>query len=241
MATIQETGHAKNTANFRQIITACKGFGTKYNPARAELLIAALETQADACDACLDAVRTAVQVEKDATNARETEFKALAKYGTRIINALAFFNVPANVMQDARGLINKLTGKRTGKVKANADGTMPNTISVSQMSVDMRVDTFEKLAKLVAAQTNYNPNEVEVQAVTVTAYAATLRTLNQNVLTARNNTSNARIARDKALYTDPNSLFNVAGNIKNYIKYVYEAKSPEFKQVSKVAFTNRTS
>jgi hypothetical protein len=239
MATTTETGHAKNTANFRQLITVCKGLGTKYNPARPELLIAALEAQADLCDTCLDAVRTTVQAEKDATNARETEFKALARYGTRIINALAFFNAPDNVMQDARGLINKLSGRRTGKVKANADGTMPNTISVSQMSMDMRVDTFEKIAKLVAAQPNYNPNEVEVQSATITAYATTLRTLNQTVLTARNNTSNARIARNKALYTDPNSLFNVANNIKSYVKYVYDAKSPEYKQVSKIAFSNK--
>jgi hypothetical protein len=239
MATTSETGHAKNTANFRQLNTACKGLGPTFNPARPELATSELDAQADACDACLDAVRTAVQAEKDATNAREIEFKLLARYGTRIINALAFFNAPSNVMQDARGLINKLTGKRTGKIKPNPDGTMPNTISVSQMSVDMRVDTFEKLAKLIAAQPYYMPNEVEVQSATIIAYATTLRNLNQAVLTARNNTENARIARNKALYTDPNSLFNVAASIKNYIKYVYDAKSPEYKQISKIAFTNR--
>jgi hypothetical protein len=238
MATAQETGHAKNTANFRQLLTACIGYGATYNPARPELVVAALITQADLCDSHLDALRTAVQNEKDAINARELEFKNLSKYATRIINALAAYNTPKNSMEEARSLINKLNGKRIGKIKLNPDGTAPNTISVSQMSMDMRVDTFEKLAKLVTAQPNYNPNEIEVQSATITTHASNLRTLNQTASTTRNITETARILRDKDLYTDANSLFNVAANIKNYVKYLYGASSPEFKQISSIKITN---
>ena len=237
--TVSETGHAKNTANFRQIIIACKGYGTAYNPARTELTLAALDAQADVCDAQLDAVRSAVQAEKDALSSRDVVFKDLSKYATRIINALAAFNQPDNVMQDARSLVNKLTGRRSGKVKATGAGTPVKTISVSQMSFDMRIDTFEKLAKLVNALSNYNPNEVEVQAATLTAHAAVLRALNQTAANATNAAENARILRDKALYTDLDSMYSVAANVKNYAKYLFGATSPEFKLISKISVENR--
>jgi hypothetical protein len=237
--TVSETGHAKNTANFRQIITTCRGYGTTYNPARTELTLTALDAQADVCDAMLDAVRSAVQVEKDAISNRDVVFKDLSKYATRIINALAAFNQPDNVMQDARSLVNKLTGRRSGKVKTTSTGAPIKTISVSQMSFDMRIDNFEKVAKLVSSLTNYNPNEVEVQAATITAHVAMLRALNQTAANATNAVENARILRDKALYTDTDSMYNVAANIKNYAKYLFGATSPEFKLISNVAVTNK--
>lgn len=40
----EETGHAKNVANFGIVISQCTGFGPKYNPNTPDLQILALTT-----------------------------------------------------------------------------------------------------------------------------------------------------------------------------------------------------
>jgi hypothetical protein len=44
MSSNSETGHAKNVANFEDLIAYCTGYGTIYNPSRASSKITALNT-----------------------------------------------------------------------------------------------------------------------------------------------------------------------------------------------------
>jgi hypothetical protein len=39
MASTSETGHAKNVANFEDLISFCNGYGVSYNPSKAILQI----------------------------------------------------------------------------------------------------------------------------------------------------------------------------------------------------------
>lgn len=48
--------------------------------------------------------------------------------------------------------------------------------------------------------------------------------------------SNARIARNKVLYENPDALVTLAKMVKAYIKGKFGAKSPEFAQVSNLLF-----
>ena len=239
MSKQNETGHAKTVANFRVVLAACQGYGATYNPSRTELTVTELISRADAGETILDNVRSAFQVEKDAINARETPFKLLSKLGTRIINGLGAFNASQKVIDDARFLVNKLTGRRAASGSAATPTNPTNTISVSQMSYDMRVDSFEKLVKLVEAQASYAPNEVEMQVATLKTHAQTLKTLNNSAVTARIALDNARIARDKALYSDVNSICNIALDVKKYVKYLYGATAAEYKQISSLSFSKR--
>ena len=43
MASTSETGHAKNIANFQDLISFCQGYGTSYNPTNPRLTLAELE------------------------------------------------------------------------------------------------------------------------------------------------------------------------------------------------------
>ncbi|MBI4929199.1 MAG: hypothetical protein HY841_00430, partial [Bacteroidetes bacterium] len=45
MASTTETGHAKNVANFEDLISFCTGYGTSYNPSKAGIKLPALNTQ----------------------------------------------------------------------------------------------------------------------------------------------------------------------------------------------------
>ena len=41
MASNSETGHAKNVANFEDLISFCTGYGATYNPSKAAIQLAA--------------------------------------------------------------------------------------------------------------------------------------------------------------------------------------------------------
>ena len=43
MASTSETGHAKNIANFQDLISFCQGYGTLYNPTKESLKIPQLQ------------------------------------------------------------------------------------------------------------------------------------------------------------------------------------------------------
>ncbi|HMV91461.1 MAG TPA: hypothetical protein PKA40_17575, partial [Cyclobacteriaceae bacterium] len=60
------------------------------------------------------------------------------------------------------------------------------------------------------------------------------------VINANTALSNARIARDKALYDSPAGLFDNAQAVKVYVKSVYGTKSPQLKQVSALRFSKRS-
>ena len=45
MASTTETGHAKNVANFEDLISFCTGYGAPYNPSKASIKLAALGTK----------------------------------------------------------------------------------------------------------------------------------------------------------------------------------------------------
>ncbi len=238
MAKQNETGHAKNAANFRVIIAACQTFGAAYNPPRTELTVAELIILADKADKAIDDVQKAVQADKDATNAREIPFKEISKLSTRIFNGLAAFGCPKNVLDDARSLINKLGGRRTTRTSTSASATSGNTVSVSQMSYDMRADSFKKLVTLVENQASYNPNEVEMKTTALKAFSDNLIALNKDAVNKRVTSEKTRIVRDIILYTDANSVFNIAADIKKYAIYLYGAKGPQYKQISGVKITN---
>ena len=46
-----------------------------------------------------------------------------------------------------------------------------------------------------------------------------------------------RISRNNLLYKENTGLYDVALDVKNYIKSVFGATSPQYKQVSKIKFT----
>lgn len=45
MPSTSETGHAKNVANFQDLISFCTGYGATYNPSKAALSVANLQAQ----------------------------------------------------------------------------------------------------------------------------------------------------------------------------------------------------
>lgn len=244
MASNSETGNAKNVANFEDLISFCTGYGAAYNPVKASIKLAALGTLRTTAQGTLVTVTSTSTGFINATNARVIAFDPLKPLSTRIVNALSATDATPEMIEDAKTINRKIQGSRKGgsntPTPPPAEGETPpedNQISVSQQSYDNLIENFEKLVDLVKSEPTYTPNEVELKIVTLTALALDLRAKNTAVITATTDLSNARIARNKTLYQDKTGLVDIAGEVKKYVKSVFGATSPEYKQISKIKFT----
>jgi hypothetical protein len=246
MASTTETGHAKNAATFEDLISFCTGYGASYNPSKAALKIPALTTQLTAANAALQAVKTAKTAYDNATNAREISFKPMKSLATKIVSALAATEAADQTVDDVKTTNMKIQGRRAVKVEkpsaeALAKGAEPvKTASTSQQSYDKMIDHFAQLIATLAAEPKYLPNENELKLTALNTLLTDFKTKNTAVINATTAASNARIARDKALYAETTGLADTALDVKTYVKSVFGASSPQYKQVSGLKFTKRT-
>ncbi len=244
MASTSETGHAKNVANFEEIIGFCLGYGADYNPSKTAIKLAALNTKLTDSQSVLSSLKTAKTGFDNATNAREIAFDPLKKLTTRIINALSATDAVQQTIDDANTAHFKIQGRRAGVIKAaipakeGVTPVEPNTNSTSQQSYDSQVDNFEKLIETLKAEPLYLPNEVDLQVASLTALLVDLRAKNSAVNSATTALSNARISRDEILYAADTGLYDIAQAVKKYVKSLYDAISPQYRQVSGIKFTN---
>jgi hypothetical protein len=242
MASTTETGHAKNVATFEDLISFCTGYGATYNPSKAALKLPALTTQLAGGNAALQAVKTAKTTYDNATNARELAFKPMKPLATKIINALAATEATAQTVDDVKTTNLKIQGRRATKVEkpsaeALAKGAEPvKTSSTSQQSYDKMIDHFAQLIATLTAEPKYLPNENELKVATLNTMLTDLRAKNTAVISATTALSNARIARDKALYAETTGMVDTAQDIKQYVKSLFGATTPQYKQVSKLQF-----
>jgi len=239
MASTSETGHAKNVANFEDLISFCNGYGGSYNPSKAILQIGNLTTLHSNAESSITGVTNAKNAFTVVTNQRQTAFDPLRKLCTRIVNALDATDATDKLVKDAKTINNKIQGKRAAaksKPKADSEAAEDKTISVSQQSYDALIDNFGKLIDLVGTEPTYTPNETELQISTLQTTLGNLKATNTAVVNTYTNYSNVRITRNSILYAPTSGLVDVALEVKKYVKSVFGATSPQFKQVSKLEF-----
>mgnify|MGYP001374604408 CR=1 FL=1 len=244
MASTSETGHAKNVANFEDMISFCTGYGGSYNPSKPTIQLPnlmALHTNAQNAVADVNSANTAFI---NATNARQIAFNPVKPLATRIVNALDATDASDELVKDAKTLNRKVQGSRKGKgTQPETPPTPPDTptedkkISVSQQSYDSIIENLGKLGELVLSEPTYTPNEVDLQAATLQIFHNNLKATNTAVINATTAISNARIARNQILYAPKTGLYDIAQEVKKYVKSVFGATSPQYKQVSKIKFT----
>ena len=244
MASTSETGHAKNVANFEDLISFCTGYGASYNPSKASIKLAALNTKHNDAINGLAAVNTNIPPWTNAVNAREIVFNPLSKLITRVVNAVEASDVTKQIVADVKTIARKLQGKRASPKKATVvdnlatpEDESAKSISASQMSFDSRIENMDKLIQLLTAQAGYTPNEPELTVAGLTAVLKNMKTTNTDAVNAYTPLSNSRIDRNKILYDNETGLVKVAGDVKSYVKSVFGGTSPQYKQVSKLKFT----
>lgn len=245
MPSISEVGHAKNVANFADLIAYCTAYGTTYNPSKTALQLTSLNTLLTSAQTELSNVTTAKNAFDTVTGDRQLAFEPLKSLATKVFNYLSVTDATDQIIADAKTINNKLQGKRSKNTNPeNPDNGQPSTdnqISISRQSYDMLTENFSAYIDLVSSVPSYTPNETELTTASLTTFHANLQTANTNVINAEVAYSNARISRNTILYAESTGLVDIASDVKKYVKAIFGATSPQYKQISGIKFTKPKS
>ena len=238
MASTSETGHAKNVANFQDLIEFVTGYGISYNPSKNSLKLPQLIALKASAEGNLADIISKNTNYNNKVNERITAFSGLKSLSTRLVNALQTTDATNETIGNAKTFNRKMQGKKASSSQTPTDPNTPApaTISTSQQSYDQLIQHLTGLTSVLEAETSYTPNETDLQVATIQAKIAELTAKNTAVATAYTSISNSRIARNETLYTSATSLVETANEVKKYIKSVFGASSPQFAQVKGIQF-----
>lgn len=242
MANNSESGHAKNVANFDLLINSVVAYGDTYNPAKNSIKLPQLQSLATEARNVLEELNKSLAVYNNAIAARKVAFEPLNKLTTRILNAFKASDSSKQIDETASSLVRKIQGRRatpkkTDEEKAIAleEGKSIKENSSSQMSFDSRLESLDKLIKLLASVSHYAPNETELKVETLIQLHNYLHTIITEVNTTNIAVSNIRIKRNDIFYKEITGLVDIAADTKMYVKSVFGASSLQYKQISKLS------
>lgn len=239
MASTSEVGHAKNVANFQDLIEFVIGYGETYNPSKNSLKLPQLIALRETAQTKLNDVIAKNTIYNNKVNERMVAFGNLKSFSTRLVNALQTTDATNETINNAKTFNRKMQGKKASTTQASTDpnAPAPATISTSQQSYDQLIQHLTGLKSVLETEPSYTPNEIELQIATIDSKIADLSAKNTAVATAYTNISNSRISRNETLYTNENGIYETASEVKKYIKSVFGASSPQYNQVSGIKFS----
>lgn len=245
MKSISETGHAKNIANFEDLISFCEGYGAIYNPTKESLKIPQLKALYQIAQDKLTASKAQKTNFNNATNERRNAFKDLKPLSTKIVNAFAVSGADALAQNNLKSVNKKLQGSTSSAKKDEPSvntATTPETaktISTSQQSYDRLIDHFANVIQVLEQNPVYAPNENNLQVDSLKDKLLVLQAKNTNLINAYTSYSNAMIDRNQTLYNPLSGIIQTAKEVKQYVKSIFGATSPQYKQVSGLEFKVR--
>jgi hypothetical protein len=239
MASNSEVGHAKNVANFQDLIAFVEGYGPTYNPSKTSLTAEQLTALHATASASLQNVINLKTAHDDAVNSRAAAFAQLPPLSTRLVNALEATDASQEKIDDAKGYNRKIQGQRAPKKEEeplDPNQPAPRRISASQQSYDQLIQHFEGLISVLASEPSYAPNETELQITSLQARAQDLSNKNNQEASADTAVSNARLERNRILYQENTGLVDTALDVKKYVKSLFGASSAEYNQIKGIKF-----
>lgn len=242
MTSTRETGHVKNVHQLEDLITYCAGYGSAYQPSKADLTVQALTQLLDNSRAAIAEVNQKQLVYNRAVYDRQIKFEPLKKLSTRLLNALMATEADDRIIEAAKALQKKIYGGRSTSIAApdpteeGVVATATKRKSVSQQSYVQLSEHFSKLILLLQSEPSYKPNEVELQVGTLMSLLVEMNALHTMVMNTDTEIKNARIRRNDLMYHAPVCLRHCANDAKRYIKSIFGATSPQYKLVTGLNF-----
>lgn len=237
-----ETGHARNVERFAQLISFVQGYGADYAPGNTAITLVNLQAKLAESEAGIDGVSSTKAPWTVAVNIRQNLFAELRPRATRIVNSFASSGQPQNAVDDMKTLNRKIVGVKLKTLPKGATGAPEDGDgkghSASQQSYTQLTEHFDNLIELLDTS-GFAPNEPDLTLAALTAFATSLKDSSTAVINATTSWSNARIARDEALYAEGTGLVALAGLVKKYVKSLYGAESAQYKQISGLQFVDR--
>ena len=233
---IHETGHDKNIANFNTLNTYLASLAKDYQPSKASIQLSNLQKLWINAKDAAKKLSDSASPYSTAVDAQEAVFKPFNKLLTRVIKALRASVDDEAEAETAESFRQKIAGERPKKPKVG-DEPGSETHSTSQRSYDNQVKNFNQLISTLKSISAYAPNEPELTIASLEALAADMDKKVTAVDTIQAPMINARIARNKVLYTPKTGIVELVDDVKSYIGSVYGATSPELKFIQRLKFS----
>ncbi len=233
-----ESGDAKLLGNFSKLIELVS-IDPAYNPANPKLEIPALNAQKVAAQAVIQAIGLEEAPYKAAVNARQEAFENVGPIISRSGNMLQASGAGKRIIDDAKAAARKIVGRRATP-KATSDPAAPGapssaSHSVSQLSYENIVGNIDDYIAILSTETAYAPNETDLTIAGLTALSNNLKARNNAVNNTFAPVSAARGQRDQLLYTNEDSVVNIALQVKAYVRAAFGPKSQLFKSIAGLA------
>jgi hypothetical protein len=241
MATLTETGHAKNVANFEDLVQRLEHSEGKYMPSRQVLQLTNLKFQLEQAKASMRSVTVALPAYTAAVDARQAAWNKLDKLVTRALNVFKASVDDRAQTETAVSYAKKIRGEgeaRSTKHEDGSEGPAPKTVSTSQQSFDLTAQNFDQFISLLEANPAYQPNEADLQAAALRSTLEYMRSLSNTVSITKAALDAARTQRNNMLYANGTGIVPIAMDVKTYVKGGFTPESVQYKPILGIRFTN---
>jgi hypothetical protein len=235
-----ESGHAKNVANFEQVIIILTALGTVYNPGQALILLAALQTKLTEAKAALAAVDTAEAEKRLSVNDIQAEEAELDRFMVNIKRTVEVeLNNPA-FTAEIQSIINRSRPKSrdTGLIDdpSTPEDESRTAHSLSQSSRDNQIAGLADIIALLRLRTDFKPNDAEYTLAAIEARFDTLSAKNNAAKASNANLGNTLDARDAVLYDDETGIIKLVKLIKTQLALKPGRESAAYQQINALEF-----
>ncbi len=238
-----ETGHHENVRTFYKLIAFCTNCGPRYNPSPVRLQLTALQAVVAKAETCMENLQIAVGKADEAATRREKEFTGLKELLKLLRNAIQASDIPPLTIKEIVQQLNLIAGysspaEITPEEAAAQAAAGKKTVRTKRIktSFSARLEEMRKMLTRMEVTQGYTPNEKELSLNGLQTLLATLQTVHDNAVGTKNTEEAMRMDQFKCLYSDPESMVNVAEGVKKYLKSIYPRTSPEYKQITDLKF-----
>lgn len=237
------SGANSNVTNLKMLNSAILGYGDTYNPANALITPAALQAAYLHGLGAVNAVDSLLPANTNAKNVRGKAFDSMGKLATRAGNSFKSLVADESARMHIRSLIHLIQRGRVNAIKSkpSVNDAVADLLTVKENAshksgYEKQLDNFYKLIQFLASFPAYKPNETDLTIDALSAFHAELTMDNQLVADTQIQLDQSRMNREKVLYQPITGLVHMGNDSKSYIKSVFGANSPEYKQISKLKF-----
>ena len=236
-----KTNDSKHVATFEKLLGFCNTFGAMYNPSKASIKVATMNTLLTSAQQSLEAVMVAQTAYTIAVNERQAVFNVLPRLGTRIHNALTVSDAPPLLIADVNTIRLRFRyPKRVKKrIQENDSADKPPSGTsrgpISHLDFESKIRNFSALIRMLASEPSYQPNEAELRLEALNTLLATLVEKDKPVAMAKLVLSNERLNRKRLLH-DPSGIRGTALMVKRYIRSAFGATSDQVRQIKGLNF-----
>jgi hypothetical protein len=241
MSSTSETGHAKNVANFEDLIDHLEILNPPYNPSKPILQLSALKTQLPPAQAAIKKMSVTAPPYQSAVDAQEALFSPFSKMLTRIMNIFRSSVENPEEVRSAESLAKLMKGSSKSAEKAEEETAeeSKNSRSTSRRSYDSILENFEKFIDILIANPLYKPNEAEFSTQTLSALLVDMKVKNKAVGVLEGPLRDARKERNLLLYTPGTGIVDVGNAVRTHIKGTLKKDNPHYKAILAIEFKAR--